>query len=261
MRLFDSHAHLTDESFSADLDDVLARAAAAGVERVVAIASDLSDAARAIALARRGRPRVLATAGLHPHRADRWDLEAQAALERLAGAAEVVAVGETGLDFHYENAPRRAQLDAFRGQLELAERSGLPVVVHCRDADEAMSEFLREFAGRVSGVLHCFTGGRELLEAGLESGWYISFSGIVTFKNYGDAALVRQVPGDRLLVETDSPYLAPTPLRGRRNEPAFVAHVVRRVAELRGEDPERVAEASFANACRFYGLGDPTPVG
>lgn len=255
MRLFDSHAHLTDESFATELDAALARAVERGVSAVVSIASDLDDAQAAIQLAQTAtRLPIWATAGVHPHEAERWTPEAAARLEELAAAESVVAIGETGLDFYYENAPRREQSEVFRAQLELARRLALPVVVHSREADEEMAALIRDFSGLVVGVLHCFTGGAELLNAGLAASWYISFSGLVTFKNYGDQELVRAVPGDRLLVETDSPYLAPVPKRGWPNEPSFLEHTVRRVAEIRGEEPEIVAEMTFENACRLYGL-------
>lgn len=259
MQLFDTHAHLTHEDFGSELPDVLARARDRGVEAVCAIASDLDDARAALGLVRESSvPNIFTTAGIHPHEADRCTPEALGDLEELArSAGAVVAIGETGLDFHYENAPRAAQLDAFRGQIEIAERLGLPLVVHSRDASEEVARLVREYAGRVIGVLHCLTGGSELLRAGLEAGWYISFSGIVTYKSFRDTEHVRRVPSDRLLVETDSPYLAPVPVRGRRNEPSFVAHVVRRVAEIRGEDADRTAESTYRNACRLFGIAPP----
>ncbi len=255
MRLFDSHAHLTDESFESDLDAVVARATTAGVKAVVTIASHLEDAHDAVALAERASdPRILGTAGVHPHHAERWGPDSQNRLEEFLGSEFVVAVGETGLDFHYDNAPREKQIDVFRAQLDIAERLEMPVVVHSRSADDEVSEILLDYGSRVVGVLHCFSGGRDLLEVGLEVGWYVSFSGIVTFKNFDDLDGVRAIPSDRLLIETDSPYLAPVPKRGRRNEPALVRHVLDRVAEIRGEDPQQLAETTFNNACRFYGL-------
>ncbi len=257
MRLFDSHAHLTDGRFDSDLSDVLERAEAAGVDALVTIASDLEDARSAIDVARSPsppQPRGWATVGVHPHEAERWTPDALDELERLASSERVVAIGETGLDFYYDNAPRQAQISAFRAQLGLAERLALPAVVHSRSADAETAELLDEVAGRVAGVLHCFTGGQALLDAGLDAGWYVSFSGIVTFANYADEDLVRRVPEDRLLVETDSPYLAPVPMRGRRNEPAFVAHVLARVAAMRDEEPSHLADATYRNACRFYGI-------
>jgi TatD DNase family protein len=255
VRLFDSHAHLTDERFADDLPETLSRASAEGVEAIVTIASDLEDADAAIAIAETSeRPAVWATAGIHPHMADRWDPAAADALRALAGADRVVAIGETGLDFHYENAPRDAQLRAFRDQLELARDLDLPLVVHSRDADSEMGRVIRERGTGVRGVLHCFTGGPDLMRAGLEAGWYVSFSGIVTFSSYRDLEVVRVVPDDRVLAETDSPYLAPVPRRGRRNEPAFVAHVVDRLAEVRDVAVEELAERTWRNARRFYGL-------
>ncbi|NIR45583.1 MAG: TatD family hydrolase [Gemmatimonadetes bacterium] len=254
MRLFDSHAHLTDDGFASDLDETLARAAEAGVEAVVSIASDLEDARAALALADRARrPRVFATAGIHPHAAGSFEDTAFGELEALADDARVVALGETGLDFFYDNAPRDAQRVAFRSQLELAERLGLPVVVHAREADAEVAALVGQFAGRVVGVLHCFSSGAALLQAGLDAGWYVSFSGLITFKKYDDVELVRRVPDDRLLVETDSPYLAPVPKRGRRNEPALVRHTVEKLAEMRGQTLEDVADLTYRNACRFYG--------
>lgn len=255
MRLLDSHAHLTDERFADDLDAVLERALAAGVQTIVCIASDLDDAAHAVELARRaGRPRLRCTAGLHPHVAGSWKPEDPQRLEVLAARDQVVAIGETGLDFHYDNAPRQAQVEAFRAQLELAEHLGLPVVVHSRAADEETAALIQQFEARATGVLHCFSGGNRLLRAGLDADWYVSFSGIVTFSKFDDDALVRAVPDDRILVETDSPYLAPVPLRGRRNEPSFVEHVLRRVADIRGASVEEMAEITYLNACRFYAL-------
>jgi len=256
VKLFDSHAHLTDRSFASELDAVLSRAAGRGVRTVVSIASDLEDARDAIGLAEKSsQPQVLATAGIHPHEAERWNPETHGELEDLARSSSVVAIGETGLDFHYDNAPRDAQIEAFRSQVEVAERLGMPVVAHSRDADVEVAGIVRDYRGRAIGVLHCFSGGAELLEAALEAGWYVSFSGIVTFKNFKDVQQVRAVPADRLLVETDSPYLAPVPRRGRRNEPALVKEVLERVAEIRGEEPKELAETTYRNACRFYGLG------
>lgn len=257
MRLFDSHAHLTDERFAADLDEALARATDAGVASITCIASDIDDSAHAIDLAHRvaGRPpRLCATAGIHPHNADAWTADSIERLEALAPRDGVVAIGETGLDFYYENAPRPAQIDAFQAQLDLAARLGLPVVVHSRDADADTASIIREHAERVVGVLHCFSGGTALLESALGVGWYVSFSGLVTFAKFDRYDDVRAVPSERLLIETDSPYLAPVPRRGRRNEPAYVAQIAARIAEIRGVSTEELAETTYRNACRFYGI-------
>jgi TatD DNase family protein len=255
VKLFDSHAHLTDERFGSEVEEVLARAADEGVEAVVSIASDLEDAQRAIGLSRTAaRPQVYATAGIHPHVAQKSTPGSLSSLRELAGSDHVVAIGETGLDFYYNNAPRETQIAAFRAQIELAVQLGLPVVVHSREADVETAEIVKDYAD-VTGVLHCFSAGDELLDAGLDADWYVSFSGLITFKSFAAEAQVRKVPESRLLVETDSPYLAPVPMRGRRNEPAFVKHVVERLAEIRGDSPVRLAQVTYENARRFYALG------
>jgi len=252
-RLFDSHLHLTDESLLPDLEAVLAAARSVGVEELVTIGTTPEDAAAACGIAG-SRPGIRASAGLHPHEASRFDDAVLGELDRLAGRPEVVAIGETGLDYHYDSAPRDAQRAAFRAQAELAARHGLPVVVHTRDADGDTADLIRDMGRDVTGVLHCFTGGNALLDTALEAGWYVSFSGIVTFRSFDGAERVARVPGDRLLIETDSPYLAPVPERGHRNEPAFLVHTCRAVARLRGEETDQVAASTRAAARTFYGL-------
>jgi TatD DNase family protein len=252
LRLFDSHCHLTAEAFADDLTAVIGRAREAGVAGLVTIASDPRDAARALEIARTTEG-AWCSAGLHPHDAESFTHETIDEIRTLAAQPEVVAVGEAGLDFHYDNAPRRKQLDSFAAQLELAAEINLPVVVHSRDADRDTIERIRAAPG-ARGVLHCFTGGPELLEAGLDAGWMVSFSGIVTFRNFADEELVRRVPADRLLIETDSPYLAPVPHRGRRNEPAFLVDTCTAVAVHRGQAPEEVAAMTRRNALAFYAL-------
>lgn len=251
--MIDAHAHLTDERFLQDSEEVLARAAAAGVDVVITIATDPGDARDAIRLAER-HPGVFATAGVHPHSAatapDDWSEQ----VAELAGNPRVVAIGESGLDYHYEFAPRDRQREVFRRQLELGIELDLPVVVHAREADDDVAALLREAGPNCRGVLHCFSSGRALLDTALDLGWFISFAGMITFKRYEEADLLRAVPLDRLLVETDSPYLAPVPFRGKRNEPAYVVRIAERAAELRGEDPTRLAEATAANARSFYRL-------
>lgn len=262
--LIDSHCHLTDERFRDDRSAVLDRAWAAGVTGVVTIASDLADSRAVAELVTAhhvggGGPRLWGTAGIHPHEAaaaTEGDLREVGHLARATPG--VVAVGETGLDFHYDHSPRSVQLGRFEAQIELARELELPVVVHSRSADEDTIAVLRSLPPDVRGVLHCFTGGAALLEAGLDADWYVSFSGIVSFRSYDDGELVRQVPADRLLVETDAPYLAPIPHRGKRNEPAHVTHVVEAVARIRGEDPETLRDSTSRNAFRFYGIDRPT---
>jgi TatD DNase family protein len=252
-RLFDSHLHLTDERLLAELEAVLASARSAGVEEMVTVGTTPEDAAEACGIAE-SHSGIRATVGLHPHEADRFGDDVLADLDRLAGRPEVVAIGETGLDYHYDHASRDAQRTAFRAQVELAGRCGLPVVVHSREADEDTAALLRDLGRDLAGVLHCFTGGDALLDAALEAGWYVSFSGIVTFRSFEGAERVARVPGDRLLIETDSPYLAPVPERGHRNEPAFLVHTCRAVARLRGEEADQVAASTRAAARTFYGL-------
>lgn len=253
--LFDSHCHLTDTRLLPEVDDVIDRARKNGVDRIVTVGADLDDWGTTLDIARRFGA-VHAALGVHPHIADRATDEAMARLEELArGESSCVAIGETGLDYYYDNAPREAQRAAFQRHLELAAELRLPVVVHSRSADEDTAAVLRDAASMgVRGVLHCFAGGAELLDAGLEAGWYISFSGIVSFRNYEGADLVRAVPDDRILIETDSPYLAPVPHRGKRNEPAFVRFVAEAVATIRGLSLEEVASLTTRNACTLYGL-------
>jgi TatD DNase family protein len=253
MIVFDSHCHLTDARFAADLDDVLGRARAAGVAGVVTIASNLADARAAAELAG-AHADVWCSAGIHPHEATDYSTAVLPVLEELLAAPRVVAIGETGLDYHYDNAPRAAQRQSFEAHLDLALRTGLPVVVHARSADADTAALIRAAGPGVRGVLHCFAGQLPLLEAGLDAGWWVSFAGMISFRNYDGAHLVRAVPADRLLAETDSPYLAPVPHRGRRNEPAHVRHVVEAMARIRDENPAELAAATTRNARDFYGI-------
>lgn len=253
--MIDTHAHLTDDRFSGDVEGVLTRAGEAGVNRVVTIANDPTDARSAIGLAER-HPQLFATAGVHPHAAGRIPPDALEEIRALARHPRVVAIGEAGLDYHYDFAPREAQLDWFRSQLRLGAELDLPVVVHAREADDDVAALLREAGTATRGVLHCFSSGRPLLEEALGLGWYVSFGGMVTFKRFDAEDLVRLVPEDRLLVETDSPYLAPVPHRGRRNEPGYIPIIVERLAAIRGVTREVMAAATTRNALDFYRLPD-----
>lgn len=250
--MFDSHCHLTDERFTGEVEAVLERARDAGVSGVVTIASDLEDAHAAAALATT-HAMVWCTAGVHPHAAGSQEPDWEARLRTLLAEPRCVAIGESGLDYFYDNAPRAQQRSVFEQQLALAAELGLPVVVHSRQAEADTAAMLQEATG-VRGVLHCFDAGPALLDAALAADWYVSFSGLATFKRYTGGALVAAVPADRLLVETDSPYLAPVPHRGRRNEPAFVARVVDAVAAFRGEDAAATGARTEANALAFYGM-------
>ncbi len=249
----DSHCHLTDERFKEDLDRVLANARTAGVARMVSIASSASDAGVAADLAA-SDPSIWSTAGVHPHEVHAAKPDHLEDIEALLSRPRTVAVGETGLDYHYDNSPRDDQRAWFDRHLDLAARTDRPVVVHARNADSDVAEFIERYRGRVRGVVHCFTGERALLDAALAAGWFIGYGGITTFKRFEGVDLVRAVPADRLLLETDSPYLAPVPHRGKRNEPAFVLESLARIAEIRGEPIEVVAHQTHANAAVLFGL-------
>jgi len=258
--LVDAHCHLGDAAFDGDRPAVLARAAAAGVGHVVVIGESLAGSTRAAALARE-HAGLSATAGVHPHEAAAWDAAAPRQLRELLQAPELVAVGETGLDYHYDHAPRVLQRAAFEGQLALAADLKKPVVIHARDADDDMAALLRDWGGRVPAlVLHSFAGSRALFTAGMEVGAYFSFSGMITFKNWRPEVAVSQCPEDRLLVETDAPYLAPVPHRGHRNEPAFVPGIVSALARQRGMSPDTLARYTFENASRVFGRRLFTPL-
>lgn len=256
-RYFDTHCHLTDTAFRDDRKAVFRRAAEAGVRRMVTIASNVADAEAALTLAT-ARDGLWSTAGVHPHEAGEVAQDAVARVRAIASSAPdvVVAIGETGLDYHYDNAPRDVQRKLFSDHLALGSELELPVVVHAREADADVAAALREMPAETLGVLHCFTGGQRAFEQAMHAGWYVSFSGIASFRSFGAADLLREVPLDRLLIETDAPYLSPVPLRGKRNEPAHVPHVARAVAEHLGRDLDDVADLTWRNACRFYGLPD-----
>jgi len=259
--LVDSHCHLADPAFDPDRAEVLARARAAGVAAIVCVADSVAAAGRCLELAASHRaatdaaPQLVATAGLHPHHASDFGDAAAGALERLLADPRVLAVGETGLDYHYDRSPRPLQCEAFAWQLAEAAHRGKPVIVHSREADEDTARLLMDAPAGLTGVVHCFSAGRPVLEAALARGLCVSWSGMITFRNWDLGWALAAVPDDLLLVETDAPYLAPAPHRGKRNEPAFVAATAARLAELRGTAPERLAELTAANARRLFRLG------
>lgn len=253
--MFDSHCHLTDEKFRDDAGDVMARARAVGVTGVISIASDADDGVAALALAV-AYPDVWSTAGIHPHAASRATSADRATVVELMSRDRVVALGETGLDYYYDTAPRDVQRELFAWHLDHSARTGLPVVVHSRDAEEDTAALIRAADSRATGVLHCFAAGQLLFDTAMELGWYVSFGGMVTFRNFTLSDFLRAVPADKLLLETDSPYLAPVPMRGRRNEPSFVAYTCAAAAALRGVDSAELGRVTDANARRFYGI-DP----
>jgi TatD DNase family protein len=253
--LIDTHCHLADPDYDADRAEVMARAWAAGVARIVVIGASRVSAERALALAA-AEPRLSVTAGIHPHDASGWNAEARDWLRATLRRPEVVAAGEMGLDYHYDHSPRAVQRDVFEAQLGLAREVGKPVVIHAREADEDVAAVLRAHAD-VPAILHSFSSGSGLLRAGLDLRHYVSFSGMVTFKNWRLDQAVLDTPLDRILVETDGPYLAPVPHRGQRNEPALVRHVAERLAEVRGLPVDELISASAANAARVFRF--PTP--
>jgi TatD DNase family protein len=257
----DSHCHLTADDFAADRDDVLARAREAGVTTLLAIGSGYGAARLGEAADfAEGRPGVHATAGVHPHEARELDDAVRERLRAALARPEVVAVGECGLDYWYENSPREAQRRAFAWQVALARELDRPVSIHVRDrGEDAYAELLdiwrAEGGGAVEGVLHCYTGSLDFARRGLDAGLCVSFSGIVTFAKAGELREVaRALPLDRLLVETDAPFLAPEGHRGRRNEPAWVPRVGETLAELHGASAEAVAEVTARNARRLFRL-------
>lgn len=255
MRLIDSHCHLNYPGLAERQDEVLATARQAGVIGFLNISTRQREWAEVIALADANAD-VWATVGVHPHEADAHpDLGATALIE-AASHPRVIAIGECGLDYYYDKSDRAAQRDRFAAHIEAARTTGLPLVVHTRDAEEDTAEILERAvnAGGVRGVLHCFTGSAELARKALDLGFFISLSGIVTFKNARDLQETAEIiPDDRLLVETDSPFLAPVPHRGRTCEPAFVADTARFVAELREVEAEALAEQTTANFFALFG--------
>jgi TatD DNase family protein len=256
--LIDSHCHLDFPNFADDLDAVMERARAAGVGAMLTIGTTLAKAQQVIEVAERF-PNVWCSVGIHPHEAAaEADVQAQTLIE-MSRHPKVIAIGETGLDYFYEHSPRAAQEVNFRAHIQAARVTGLPIIIHTRDADEDTEKILVEEMGKGAfpGLIHCFTSGPKLAQTALDLGLSISFSGIVTFKT---AAQLREiaatVPDDRILVETDSPYLAPIPHRGRRNEPSFVADTARVVAQVRGVGPAVLARQTTENFRRLFTKAD-----
>ncbi|MGQ0648659.1 MAG: TatD family hydrolase [Gemmatimonadaceae bacterium] len=254
----DSHAHLADPAFDADRDAVIERARATGARALVCIGESLGAADRAAGIAAAHPRFVFWTAGVHPHDAAGFDPARDPDAIRDNVARGAVAVGECGLDYHYDHSPRPLQRRAFAAQLAIAKDLDRPVVVHTREAADDTSAMIRE-AGRegVRGVLHCFTGPLALAEAGIEAGWHISFSGVITFRKWADDDLIRLVPANRVLIETDAPYLAPVPHRGKRNEPAYVTLTLAHVAQARGVTADEMGQRTTENATALFGLAVP----
>jgi TatD DNase family protein len=255
--LIDSHAHIQGQEYAGHVAAVLDRARAAGVEKIITVggAGDMSSNTEAVLLAD-AFPNVYATVGMHPHDAKDVGSDKLAKLKDLTSHPKVIAVGETGLDYYYSHSPHDVQRRVFTQFIHMARETDLPIVVHERDAAEDAAALLRgEGSGKLRGVIHCFTGNYEAACAYLDLGFYLSFTGIITFKN-ADALreVVRQVPLERMLVETDSPYLTPVPHRGKRNEPAYVRFVAERIAAVKEVELEKVAETTTRNAQVLFAI-------
>ena len=255
MRLFDTHCHIADEKFDEDRAEMIARFLDAGVARALVVADPREEAPnqeKVFALVDQC-DFLYGAIGVHPHNASGWDADAEATVRRYLAHPRCRLLGEIGLDYHYDFSPRDIQRQVFDIQLDMAWELGFPVQLHIREAHGDCMDMLRARAkaGRMpEGIMHCYTGSWEAAKVYLDLGLYISLSGAVTFKNAPKLAEVAaNTPANRLLIETDCPYMAPVPLRGRRNEPAFITHTFAKVAELRGEDPERLAEQLWQNAC------------
>jgi TatD DNase family protein len=254
--LIDTHAHLDEEAFDADRAEVIARAEAAGIVRIVTIGTTADTSRRAVEIAGQFPP-VYAAVGIQPNYAAQAKAGDWETIERLAGEPRVMAIGETGLDRYWDYAPFDVQVDFFQRHIALAQRLKKPVVVHCREAEADTVAQLRAAADRgpLSGVMHSFTGSLETARACLDLGLYISLAGMLTYKkSQGLRDVAREVPLEKILVETDSPYLAPQPMRGKRNEPAFVRVTANALAELAGRPQDEFARQTTANACHLFGL-------
>lgn len=251
MRLYDTHCHLQDADFDVDRQEVLARMRETGVERINLIGCNPESNRRAFALLDE-IPEAYALIGIHPHDADTWNEEEKADIYEKLKHPKVLGIGEIGLDYHYDFHPRDLQIRVMEEEIDWAQSLDLPIVFHVR---EAFGDFLPRIRGKqLRGVMHCYSGSWESAEECLDAGLYISFTGSVTFKNAEKLREVaKKIPRDRLMTETDAPYMTPVPLRGRRNEPAYVDYTARLLAEIRGEDPEALAQTMFENGIRCFG--------
>lgn len=253
--LIDTHAHLDHERFKDDVDQVIERAKLSQVQSIITVGADLASSRQAVEFARR-YPDVIATVGVHPHDADSVSDSVLNEIAILAQDEGVVAIGEIGLDYHYDFSPRDVQRRVFAIQISLARELELPIVVHVREAyQDVMSILKSEHAEDVGGIVHCFSGDREVAKDCLDMGFYISVGGILTFANSQELReIIRGLPMDRILLETDAPYLTPVPYRGKRNEPAYLVHVAEALANLKGITFDEVAETTTLNACKLFGL-------
>jgi TatD DNase family protein len=253
----DSHAHLDVSQYDADRAEVIDRARGAGIDTMLEICgSDVAQGSLDIGIKLAEEyPFIYAAVGVHPHEANLYDEALEQKLIGMAGHEKVVGWGEIGLDYYYDNSPRDVQRKVFRRQLEIGRKCDLPIIIHTRDAEDDTIAILKDAPPGISGVIHCFTGTQNLAETAIRMGFYISFSGVLTFKTAGDLREVaRNTPPDKILIETDCPYLAPVPHRGKRNEPAFVKETAAKLAEIKGESIDEIARITSSNFMRLFRL-------
>ncbi len=252
--IFDSHAHYDDEQFDSDRDSLLEEINLSGIKRIVNVASDIESSYKCIHLSEK-YDWIYASVGIHPEFADRLNDESIGELSSLLNRDKVVALGEIGLDYYYDDVPRDVQRRAFERQLELSVQKNVPVIIHDRDAHGDTLSIVKSFGGKVRGIMHCFSGSKEFAEEMLKLGFYISFSGSVTFKNAKNLAEAAQVvPDDRILAETDCPYLTPVPHRGKRNSSLYLPDTIRHLAVLRSVSFDSMCKITYENACRVFNI-------
>ena len=261
MKLFDTHAHLDFPKFDKDRDEVMKRAREAGVVNILTVGADINSSSRAVELAE-SIPGLAAAIGLHPHDASDFTPDTARELKKLAGREAVKALGEIGLDFYYDNSPREQQKQAFRSQLRLAAMLELPVIIHSREAEEDTLKILQEEGAGLAGVVHCYSSSAGMAERLVEFGFHLGFTGLVTFRKLGWLReIVSQTPPEKILLETDCPYMAPEPKRGKRNEPAYVKYVAETAADCLNLSVEQVAELTTANGQQLFALEDYSRLG
>ena len=254
MFLIDSHAHLDDPQYANDINEVIQRARENNVQYILSIAQDEKSSHKTLEIVNEHQG-IFATVGVHPHEAKTATNQTYGLLENLTQKSKVVAIGEIGLDYHYDYSPRETQKNVFRNLMSMADKKKLPVVIHCREAEVDVLSILEEFRNRVIGVMHCFSGNFELMEKCLDLGYFISIAGPVTFKKATELQnLVKNIPLNRLLIETDCPYLTPTPYRGKRNEPSYVFYIAEKIAELRNMNIDELVSHTTRNTKQLFDL-------
>lgn len=254
MELFDTHAHLLDESFDSDRDEVIAALPAAGIRYVMEACCDRTGIAKVIDLCERV-PYIYGSCGIHPENAEDWCPEVETEMRLALTHEKIRAIGEIGLDYHYEICPREVQKELFYAQLALAAETHMPVIIHDREAHGDIIDMLRAFKGKLTGIMHCFSGSYETAKESIDMGFYIAFGGALTFKNASNRRdIASRLPLDRLLLETDCPYMTPAPFRGHRNDPRMTRYTLEVLCSVRAEEAEAVGQAVFDNALSVFGL-------